>query len=479
MLRPALVPGLALALGSAGYAGLAAFAVLHLDQRGSGSGVVVLSCFSAVYAGTRLFIGDFPDKYGARRVAIWSGPESALGLLTVAAAPNLPVAVSAASSWVSASPCWTGRWPCGAGPRRPARRVRRSAPTPRSGTSKVAGGPLLGVVASGFGYPAVFVAGRRSVPPRRGRSPSIPVGRSRSPSSERKQEPVPPHEDPLHHRMVPQRQHDHRERPQRGAGGLPRRRDPLPVEERRGPGREQLVRLRPAPHRVRAVVEGPAEGRPAGCPVEAHAAQVVGRQRAHCPHPAHLAGARHGLDVPDPCARRPDDPHLPLRRRAPAPGSSSTPPRSRARPHCSPICTGSNPISSTSYGTRGPSPGRGAWIRSTATRMPAGTSTAYWRGFNTAARAARRYPERSMCCATRISSPTLRARSDGSCACRSRPGRESGARPRNRVAHQPHRNRQPRPFPHRRHDHPRHPTTRGKPVFRRPPSWPPPRCRGR
>ncbi|MER5705083.1 MFS transporter [Micromonospora sp. NPDC002296] len=93
LLRPALLPGTALALGAAGYAGLAAFVVLHLDARGIGSGVVVLSCFSAVYALTRLVIGHLPDKLGPRRVAAWSAAGEAVGLVIIAFAPNLPVAV--------------------------------------------------------------------------------------------------------------------------------------------------------------------------------------------------------------------------------------------------------------------------------------------------------------------------------------------------------------------------------------------------
>ncbi|PZS26718.1 MAG: hypothetical protein DLM58_20205 [Pseudonocardiales bacterium] len=93
LLRPALGPGIALALAAAGYAGLAAFIVLHLQARGIHSGVVVLSCFSAVYALTRLFIGHLPDKYGPRRVATACAIGEAVGLLIIAVAPNLPVAI--------------------------------------------------------------------------------------------------------------------------------------------------------------------------------------------------------------------------------------------------------------------------------------------------------------------------------------------------------------------------------------------------
>ncbi len=161
MLRPALVPGLALALGSAGYAGLAAFVVLHLEGRGSGSGVVVLSCFSAVYAGTRLFIGHFPDKYGARRVAIWCGAGECLGLLTVATAPNLPVAVlGSVVMGVGFSLLHPSLAVLVLDRVDPARQgAALGAYTSFWDLGLAAWGPLLGVVASGFGYPAVFVAG--------------------------------------------------------------------------------------------------------------------------------------------------------------------------------------------------------------------------------------------------------------------------------------------------------------------------------
>ncbi|WP_084529187.1 MFS transporter [Nocardia crassostreae] len=52
-----------------------------------------MSIFSAVYAGTRLFIGHLPDKLSPRRVATVSGIGEAAGLLIIAGAPNLPVAI--------------------------------------------------------------------------------------------------------------------------------------------------------------------------------------------------------------------------------------------------------------------------------------------------------------------------------------------------------------------------------------------------
>jgi len=161
LLRPALLPGAALALAAAGYAGLASFIVLDLRARGIHSGVVVLSCFSAVYAGTRLFIGHLPDRYGPRRVAAWSGAGEALGLVTIALAHNLPIAVLGSLvmgvgfsllhpslalmvmnrterlKQGAALGAYTSFWDLGLG----------------------IWGPVTGVVATGFGYAAVFVVG--------------------------------------------------------------------------------------------------------------------------------------------------------------------------------------------------------------------------------------------------------------------------------------------------------------------------------
>ena len=158
LLRPALVPGVALGLASAGYAGLAAFVVLHLQARGIQSGFLVLSGFSIVYAGTRLFIGHLPDQLGPRRVVTWSALGEAAGLLIIALAPNLPVAVF-------------GGLVMGVGFSllHPSLALMVMNLTDRSKQGAALGaytsfwdlgvsiwGPVTGVVATGLGYPAVF-----------------------------------------------------------------------------------------------------------------------------------------------------------------------------------------------------------------------------------------------------------------------------------------------------------------------------------
>lgn len=161
LLRPALLPGVALGLAAAGYAGLAAFVLLHLEAQGIRHGALVLSEFSAVYAATRLIIGRLPDQLGPRRVAAWSGAGEAIGLLIIAVAPNLPVAVLGAvvmgvgfsllhpslalmvmnrtekSKQGAAIGAYTSFWDLGL----------------------TIWGPLIGAVAGGLGYPAVFFVG--------------------------------------------------------------------------------------------------------------------------------------------------------------------------------------------------------------------------------------------------------------------------------------------------------------------------------
>jgi MFS family permease len=161
LLRPAMLPGVALTFAAAGYAGLAAFVVLFLRARGIHSGVVVLSCFSAVYAGTRLFIGHLPDKLGPRKVAAWSGAGEAAGLLIIAVAPDLLVAV-------------LGSLVMGVGfsllhPSLALMVMNRTDPAKQGAAlgaytsfwdlGLAVWGPVTGLVATGFGYPAVFVVG--------------------------------------------------------------------------------------------------------------------------------------------------------------------------------------------------------------------------------------------------------------------------------------------------------------------------------
>ena len=94
--REAVRPGAALALGSIGYATVAAFVVLHLDARGVGHGAPVFGAFATMVVLTRLVGGDLPDRVGPARVAIAAALVEAVGLTTIALAHSLPVAIAGA-----------------------------------------------------------------------------------------------------------------------------------------------------------------------------------------------------------------------------------------------------------------------------------------------------------------------------------------------------------------------------------------------
>jgi len=91
--REAILPGAALALGSAGYAALAGFVVLHLDARGIGHGALVFGAFATMVVLTRLVGGDLPDRVGPARVAVAAALVEAVGLATIGLAQSMPVAI--------------------------------------------------------------------------------------------------------------------------------------------------------------------------------------------------------------------------------------------------------------------------------------------------------------------------------------------------------------------------------------------------
>lgn len=89
--REAVGPGIALALGSIGYAALAAFIVLHVDARGIGHGGAIFTAFALTVVAMRVVGGGLPDRYGPAHCAAVAGLVEAAGLLTIAAAQSLVV----------------------------------------------------------------------------------------------------------------------------------------------------------------------------------------------------------------------------------------------------------------------------------------------------------------------------------------------------------------------------------------------------
>ena len=156
--RSVWLPGAALSLASFGYAALAGFVVLHLAGRDVAGGIAAFNAYGVTYIGVRLLAGGWPDRFGAGRVALWSAVVEAVGLVTVALAPNLAVAVA-------------GGLIVGAGlsllfPAL-ALLVINATPEARRGSALGAftsfwdlgiavGGPVAGAVAALLGLPAVF-----------------------------------------------------------------------------------------------------------------------------------------------------------------------------------------------------------------------------------------------------------------------------------------------------------------------------------
>jgi len=81
------------ALAAVGYAAVASFVILHLEDRGIGHGVLVFGAFAAMIVISRLIAGDLPDRVGAAPVAIVAALVEAVGLLMIAFAQDLAVAI--------------------------------------------------------------------------------------------------------------------------------------------------------------------------------------------------------------------------------------------------------------------------------------------------------------------------------------------------------------------------------------------------
>ncbi len=91
-----IAPGAALALATLGYAALAAFVVLHLDERGIGHGAEVFTVFAFTVVATRVLAGGLPDRLGATRCAAGAAAVEALGLIAIALAQSPGVAIAGA-----------------------------------------------------------------------------------------------------------------------------------------------------------------------------------------------------------------------------------------------------------------------------------------------------------------------------------------------------------------------------------------------
>jgi MFS family permease len=91
--REALRPGLGLSLAIVGYAAMAAFVVLHLDEEGVGHGAAVFTAFAASVVAGRVLLGWLPDRFGSVPCVIGAGISEAAGLVVIALAPSVGLAL--------------------------------------------------------------------------------------------------------------------------------------------------------------------------------------------------------------------------------------------------------------------------------------------------------------------------------------------------------------------------------------------------
>ncbi len=91
--REALRPGVGLALAIVGYATVAAFIVLHLDERQVGHGAGVFTAFAVSVVAMRVLGGWLPDRFGSIPCAIGAALLEAGGLLLLAFTHSLAEAI--------------------------------------------------------------------------------------------------------------------------------------------------------------------------------------------------------------------------------------------------------------------------------------------------------------------------------------------------------------------------------------------------
>ncbi len=94
--REAVGPGATFALSVVGFAAVAAFIVLSLDDRGIGHGAEVFSVLAGTVVATRLVGGGLPDRIGAARCAVGAAAVETIGLILLGAAESLAVAFAGA-----------------------------------------------------------------------------------------------------------------------------------------------------------------------------------------------------------------------------------------------------------------------------------------------------------------------------------------------------------------------------------------------
>jgi MFS family permease/tRNA A37 threonylcarbamoyladenosine synthetase subunit TsaC/SUA5/YrdC len=154
-------PGSVLLLASVPFAAMAAFIALAFAARDWAGAGTALGCFGVGYVAVRLLFPGLPDRFGGVRVAFVSIVIEAVGQLLLWRAPGPEVAIlGAALTGIGFSlvfPCMGVE----ATRRLPPEQRGRAVGNFLAFFDLAIGltGPVVGLIASGFGYSAIFLAG--------------------------------------------------------------------------------------------------------------------------------------------------------------------------------------------------------------------------------------------------------------------------------------------------------------------------------
>ncbi len=156
--RPVVQPGVALLLANVGYGTMAAFVVLHLEDRGVAGGATVFTAFAASVVVSRLVAGTLPDRLGPAVSATVAAVTEAAGLALIALASSFPVALAGAivmgAGFSLLFPSLAVIAVSRVGDAR--RGAALGAFTAFFDAGVGVGAPLAGVIAAAAGYPAAF-----------------------------------------------------------------------------------------------------------------------------------------------------------------------------------------------------------------------------------------------------------------------------------------------------------------------------------
>src|SRR5688572_2508708 len=158
---PAIRPGIALLLAQIGYAALAGFIVLHLDEIGVGHGAAVFTVFAITVVSARLLLSWLPVRIGPRVSVGLAATAQALGLALLAVTGSLWVALAGAMVMGTG---FSLSFPSLAllvveEVDEETRGAAMGAFTAFFDVGVGIGGPLAGAVSSVAGYPAAFAVG--------------------------------------------------------------------------------------------------------------------------------------------------------------------------------------------------------------------------------------------------------------------------------------------------------------------------------